>query len=401
MHYTNAFIRGKKAPFRGVFKYKDTSGEWRQTVRTLKAQGIAEAKRELAELRLELEDEHEREVEVAKATMTVDEYLETYISNLDRTRSLERSTINGYRSYAKYVSNGLGRVRLSQLNAAQVQAWEAKLLKDGLSSVSVRKAHVLLKSACEHAVQTDLIPKNPLVSVKPPKLEAPMPNALDDRRRRALLTYLDAAAETPFNLAVLMELCTGMREGELCGLRWADVDLRGRTLWVRRSVARDNGKYYVKQPKTRSSIRDVPIPRVLAAKLKARRDAQETELIVAGITPSDERMAQMYVLGGVDGSYMKPHGLWRPWKELADSMGLVGTQGRRPTFHDLRHTFATFAITEGIDVKTVSSILGHANAAMTLNIYASADANAKQAAAATIDEVMERRLSPQEMGSFA
>ena len=60
MHYTNAFIRGKKAPFRGVFKYKDASGEWRQTVRTLKAQGIAEAKRELAELRLELEDEHER-----------------------------------------------------------------------------------------------------------------------------------------------------------------------------------------------------------------------------------------------------------------------------------------------------------------------------------------------------
>jgi len=122
MHYTNAFIRGKKAPFRGVFKYKDASGEWRQTVRTLKAQGIAEAKRELAELRLELEDEHEREVEVAKATMTVDEYLETYISNLYRTRSLERSTINGYRSYAKYVSYGLGRVRLSQLNAAQVQA---------------------------------------------------------------------------------------------------------------------------------------------------------------------------------------------------------------------------------------------------------------------------------------
>lgn len=98
---------------------------------------------------------------------------------------------------------------------------------------------------------------------------------------------------------------------------------------------------------------------------------------------------------------MKPHGLWRPWKALADSMGLVGTQGRRPTFHDLRHTFATFAIAEGIDVKTVSSIMGHANAAMTLNIYASADADAKRAAAMTIDEVMGRRLAPQEIRSFA
>lgn len=401
MHFTNAFIRGKKPPFRGVFKYKDKDGEWRQTVRTLKAQGISEAKRELAEMRIALEEEHERKAEVAKATMTVDEYLESYISDLDRSRSLERSTINGYRCYAKNVSNGLGRIRLSELNAAQVRAWEAKLLKDGLSGTTVRKAHVLLKSACEQAVQAGLIPRNPLAAVRPPKAEDPMPNALSERTRRALLTYLDAAADTPLNLAVLMVLSTGMREGELCGLRWADVDLKNRTLWVRRSVARDNGKYYVKPPKTRTSVRDIPLTLALAEKLKARKDAQETELIVAGLEPSEERMSQIYVLGEVDGSFMKPHGLWRPWKALADSMGLVGTQGRRPTFHDLRHTFATFAIAEGIDVKTVSSIMGHANAAMTLNIYASADADAKRAAAMTIDEVMGRRLAPQELRSFA
>jgi integrase len=291
MHFTNAFIRGKKPPFRGVFKYKDKDGEWRQTVRTLKAQGISEAKRELAEMRIALEEEHERKAEVAKATMTVDEYLESYISDLDRSRSLERSTINGYRCYAKNVSNGLGRIRLSELNAAQVRAWEAKLLKDGLSGTTVRKAHVLLKSACEQAVQADLIPRNPLAAVRPPKAEDPMPNALSERTRRALLTYLDAAADTPFNLAVLMALSTGMREGELCGLRWADVDLKSRTLWVRRSVARDNGKYYVKPPKTRTSVRNIPLTLALAKKLKARKDAQETELIVAGLEPSEERMS--------------------------------------------------------------------------------------------------------------
>jgi hypothetical protein len=75
-------------------------------------------------------------------------------------------------------------------------------------------------------------------------------------------------------------------------------------------------------------------------------------------------------------------------------MGLVGTQGRVPTFHDLRHTFATYAIAEGVDVKTVSSILGHSNAAMTLNIYASADPESKRAAAETIDEVMGKRPEP-------
>lgn len=301
MHFTNAFIRGKKPPFRGVFKYKDKDGEWRQTVRTLSAKGIAEARRELAELRVELEQEHERNVVAERATMTVDEYLDGYISDLDRTRALERSTINGYRCYAKNVSNGLGRIRLSELNAAQVRAWEAKLLKDGLSPTTVRKAHVLLKSACERAVEAGTIPRNPIVAVRPPKATDPMPNALSERTRRALLTYLDAAADTPFNLAVLMALSTGMREGELCGLRWADVDLRSRTLWVRRSVARDNGRYYVKPPKTRTSVRDIPITLALAEKLKVRKDAQETELIVAGLEPSEERMSQLYVLGEVDG----------------------------------------------------------------------------------------------------
>ena len=98
---------------------------------------------------------------------------------------------------------------------------------------------------------------------------------------------------------------------------------------------------------------------------------------------------------------MAPHTLSKGWKSIADSMGLVGTQGRRPTFHDLRHTFATYAISEGIDVKTVSSILGHSSAAMTLNIYASADPSSKRAAVETIDSVMGRRLTKKELERYA
>jgi integrase len=112
-------------------------------------------------------------------------------------------------------------------------------------------------------------------------------------------------------------------------------------------------------------------------------------------------MAGLYVLGGVDGSSMSPAMVLKGWRTLSDSMGLVGTQGKRPTFHDLRHTFATYAIAEGVDVKTVSSILGHSNAAMTLNIYASADPNSKRAAAATIDDVVGRRLSKREIEAYA
>ena len=399
MHYRNAFIRGGKPPFRAVLKYKDENGTWRQIVRRLEATGKAEAKREMAELRMRLEEEHEDEERLVRENVTVAEYVERYVSMLEQSRSLERATVNAYRSYIKHMTGAIGRVKLQELTPDQVQAWEAKLLTDGLSPVSVRKMHVFLKSACKFAVERDLLLKNPCAPVKPPKAPAALPNALDDAQRRRVLTYLDAGAETPFNLAVLMALSTGMREGELCGLRWADVSFESRNIWVRRSIGRDNGGYYVKEPKTRSSIRDIPISAALLEKLKSRYDEQETSLVLAGIAPTPERMGQLYVLGGVDGSFMTPHGLWRPWKALADSMGLVGTQGRRPTFHDLRHTFATFAIAEGVDVKTVSSIMGHSNAAMTLNVYASADADAKRAAAETIDRVLGRRLTAEEFMS--
>ena len=400
MHYTNAFIRGKKAPFRGVFKYKDKDGNWHQTVRTLKAQGIADARRELTELRAQLEEEHEQAQFVARTTMTVGEYVENYINRLDETKVLERSTVNGYLCMLGYIRDGLDKVRLTQLSAAQVQAWEAKLLTDGLSATTVRKAHMLLKSALKYAVETEVLPKNPMAPVKAPKIDTPLPNALDDAARRLLVTFLDNAPHTPFNLGVLLTLSTGMREGEICGLRWSDVSFRTNTLWVRRSIARDNGTYYVKQPKTRGSIRDIPLSAKAVAWLRDRRGAQEAELVVAGLSPTEERMAGLYVLGGVDGSHMAPHTLSKGWKSIADSMGLVGTQGRRPTFHDLRHTFATYAISEGIDVKTVSSILGHSSAAMTLNIYASADPSSKRAAVETIDSVMGRRLSRKELERY-
>ena len=188
MHYTNAFIRGKKAPFRGVFKYKDSEGNWHQTVRTLKAQGIADARRELTELRAQLEEEHEQAQFVARTTMTVGEYVENYINRLDETKVIERSTVNGYLCMLGYIRDGLDKVRLTQLSAAQIQAWEAKLLTDGLSATTVRKAHMLLKSALKYAVETEVLPKNPMAPVKAPKIDTPLPNALDDGARRLLST---------------------------------------------------------------------------------------------------------------------------------------------------------------------------------------------------------------------
>ena len=114
--------------------------------------------------------------------------------------------------------------------------------------------------------------------------------------------------------------------------------------------------------------------------LERRRAAMVAELQTKGVELTPREFGELFVIGDVAGRYMNPTTLTRAWKSLAETFGLVGTQGRRVTFHDLRHSFATVAIAAGADVKAVAANLGHTNAAMTLNIYADASPRAKQIA---------------------
>lgn len=111
------------------------------------------------------------------------------------------------------------------------------------------------------------------------------------------------------------------------------------------------------------------------------------EAVAAGL--SRDTLPGLFVVGNVDGTFMQPHYLSSRWRKAADALELVGTQGKRPTFHDLRHTFATSAIAHGVDVKTVSSMMGHANAAMTMNTYADADPDAKKRGAETVARALQ------------
>lgn len=186
-------------------------------------------------------------------------------------------------------------------------------------------------------------------------------------------------------------------------MRWADANLDTRTLRVRRTIAHDGSRTYVKEPKTASSMRNIPIDRELCDLLSQLKGDVKAQCKVAGIPFSED----MYVVGGLgDGispAYMDPHYLWQSWKAIARSLGLVGTQGKVPTFHDLRHTYATAAIANGADVKSVQELLGHASAKTTLDIYAGNDDEAMRKAvegvAAAMREVPDGARTFQVMGS--
>lgn len=184
-------------------------------------------------------------------------------------------------------------------------------------------------------------------------------------------------------MAIEVALYTGMRLGEICGLRWRSVDLERMELSVCEALGHYGTGWYVKEPKTGGSVRTIAIPPALAESLKARRAAMMAACMGAGVPFSES----LFVLGGIDGAWINPQRVSHKWRDLASALEIEGTQGKRPTFHDLRHTYATLAIANGVDVKTVSSALGHSNAAMTLNTYASADPDAKRRAAQTMQRV--------------
>lgn len=383
----------KNGGWRGQLSYKDDAGRWRKKTKVLASKGKREALKELEAWRAEMERAAQGATISYARPENVGEFVAQYLDTLEASQSVERSTLSAYRSVNKHISAGLSGVPFRDLDADTAQAWVNAMAGDGYAASTIRKAFNLLKAAYTDAVNRRVLPYNPLEAVKVPKLRRNEPNALDMNQRAKLLAYLDIAGATPINIAVCMALLTGMREGELCGLRWKDVDLKAGVLHVRNVIGRDGGKSYEKEPKTGGSRRDIPLSPELVALLKGRRADMVEECLEAGVPLT----LDMYVFGRIDGRYLEPHTLWREWKAVAKSLGLVGTEGKAPTFHDLRHTFATVAILSGIDVKTVSSILGHANAAMTLNIYASADAEAKRRAMENVSRTMMDTSKPAEI----
>lgn len=398
MLYQSMQVRERKGRgFVCTLNYKDETGRWKKRERTLKARGKREAQREAEAWRDEMEREAEAEAERAAnptCYVTVAEYVEAFIA--ERAQSVTPTTVSGYRQLLNsLIRPAFGDTALADLTPAQVAAWLTSERDRGkYTAVTVRKAFMLLKSAMKQALEREEIAKDPTRTVKAPRPDEGKPNALDERGRGRVAAFLDIEPADPASVAIRLALFCGMRRGEICGLRWRNVDTEGRTLDVVESVGiadkadlkgnatnLDYSGLYVKAPKNRKSARKIAYPDSVAQALRARRVSMQADCMAAGI-PFDQ---DMFVCGDIDGKPLHPHQLYRRWTATAEALGLVGTQGRAVTFHDLRHTYATTAIAHGIDVKTVSESMGHTNAAMTLNRYASADPDAARRATETLE----------------
>lgn len=397
MKFTSFSVRQRKGrSWQGLAKYKDEeTGEWRTVSKSFpEATGKRAAEQAAREWFNELNARAEEPGEDAGGKAleaSVAEFLSAYTDGC--AVHAEASTIYDYRYTIrrKVAPYPIASIPVVSLTASDVRAWLSALSED-YGATSVNKAFVFVRSALRQAVSDGNLARNPTDGVKPPKRPSPKPNAITEEQRAELAQALARAAQTPDIVGMRIAFYTGMREGEVCALRWRDVDLAAQTLSVRSTIGKDGGRLYVKEPKTAGSRRTVFMPDALTAAVRARRETMMEEAMAAGVAFSPN----MFVLGSIDKDpktadyrFLHPHVLWERWRVFSDMLGLTGTQGRRPTFHDLRHTFATAAIAGGVDVKTVSSALGHASAAMTLNVYADADPEAKRRAAGAVAKALE------------
>jgi integrase len=292
-------------------------------------------------------------------SLTVGEYLTRWLE--DSVKGTVRvSTYQVHWHMIKpHINPVLGRLRLKDLTPVHVRGLYREKLNSGLSSATVRKMHSILRKALKQAVMDGLISRNVCEAVKPPKVEHKEINPLDREQAKALL---EAASGDRLEALYVLAVHTGMREGELLGLKWEDADLERSVLRLRHALVREGGKIalgdLLKTPKSRRSVR---LTRAAAKALRSHLERQLEEM---------ERMGSLYQPGGLvfatrSGTIINPSNLRnRSFKPLLKRAGLPEI-----CFHDLRHTCATLLLSQGTHPKLVQELLGHATIAMTLDTY--------------------------------
>ena len=265
---------------------------------------------------------------------------------------------------SKLTTMDLQQLYKKLLESGRVDRVEAKSKPKGLSAKTVRNIHQMISSACGFAVNQKLLASNSACAL--PRIERKEMKTIPSDK---LTAFFDEAKESGVFELYYIDLLTGLRRGELLGLKWDDVDLKNGILHVRRQIMRQNGAVVEAPLKTKNSYRSIAIPADAVEVLKTQR-----EKVGCG---------SEYVFPSPTGGPISPDSVLHMLQRVLKRAGL-----ERVRFHDLRHTFATLALQNGVDVKTVSGMLGHYSAGFTLDTYAHVTTAAQRTAANTMGNIL-------------
>lgn len=309
---------------------------------------------------------------------TVGEWMEVWFQDYAKikVRPSSHQTYQGY--IHNHIRPNIGDIPLEKLTSLDLQKFYKKLLAQGrvdrveakgqpkgLSAKTVRNIHQILSSALKLAQEHRLILTNPAEGCALPRVEHQEMKTLTTVQ---LASFFREARESGVFELYYLELATGLRRGELLGLKWEDIDLERGNLRVRRQVSRINGEVVEAPLKTKNAYRTLPLAEDTVSVLKEQRRK-------VGNSP--------WVFPSPNGGPISPDSVLHMLHRVLKRAGLPKVR-----FHDLRHTFATLALQNGVDVKTVSGMLGHFSAGFTLDTYAHITSAAQRQAAQTMGSVL-------------
>ena len=339
-----------------VFVGRDANVRVRHVNRTVNGTKRT-AQRELAKLIADVE----RGQVGAGHSISLGDLVDRWLDDIGPHRSMW--TMHKYREIAeRSVKPALGSLNVDKLSPRHIDDFYAGLTQRGLSPTSVRRQHALLHSALGRAVKWGIIASNPVDRATPPTVNRPTVSAPSVEHVQRLIAEAEAT-DPVLATAIALAAVTGARRGELCALRWSDVDWDKRVLRIARSLTVIHQQVSDGPTKTHQA-RQVAIDEVMGAFLVARRDQQERSAAGIGVPLSDNP----YVLSrSANGSKpCLPDGLSHGYDRLAKRLGIA------THLHELRHFSATELIAGGMDVRTVAGRLGHADPSVTLRIYSHA-----------------------------
>ncbi len=287
--------------------------------------------------------------------VTLAAHLDRWLEDVARP-SVRPATYRSYELLSRlHIKPALGKVKLSQLQPAHLQGLYASLSASGLSASTVNRVHAVIRRSLRHALDTGLVARNVSQAAHPPSVRREEMHVLDREQARALLA---AAKGTRWEALLTLAITGGMRQGELLGLKWGDVDLEAGTVRVVRQLGTDG---IFSEPKTHQSRRTIDLPPSTVTVLREHKARQLQERVMQGPAWEGQELVFCTLRG-------RPLGYRNATRAFKATLGRAGLPEIR--FHDLRHTAATLMLLAETPLHVVSRRLGHASITLTANTYA-------------------------------
>jgi integrase len=339
----------------------------------------AETRKEAADKLAKALSDRADGIVVDDKNLTVGEYLDRWVSDCVRGTVRESTYDRDKYLASNHIKPSIGRVKLKNLNPLHLQSLYRERLDSGLSGSTVQKIHHVLHKGLEQAARWSLIPRNRADDVNAPTATTKEMHPLSAHEARKLL---EAARGDRLEALYVLAVHTGMRQGELLGLKWADLDLENSRVSVRRTLTRADGgkRYTLGDPKTKKSRRTVRLTPQAVEVLRHHLTSQMEEIVRLGDIYDDQGL----VFTSEPGTPINPSNLrQRSFRPLLKRAGLP-----QITFHDLRHTCASLLFQKNVHPKFVQELLGHASVAITLDTYSHALPGMGGEAADAIEELL-------------